>query len=50
MSNGNNVLNAIGNTPLVHLRNVVPPGCAKVLVKLEWENPAGCMNIEQHEL
>jgi len=35
------VLRAIGNTSLVRLRKVVPPGCADVLVKLEWENPTG---------
>lgn len=38
-----NVLNAIGNTSLVRLQRVVPPGCAQVLVKLEWENPSGSM-------
>ncbi|MDH4037265.1 MAG: cysteine synthase family protein [Candidatus Krumholzibacteria bacterium] len=38
-----NVLDAIGNTSLVRLRKVVPPGCADVLVKLEWENPTGSM-------
>jgi cysteine synthase A len=38
-----NVLDAIGNTSLVRLRRVVPPGCADVLVKLEWENPTGSM-------
>jgi len=27
----------------VQLRNVVPPGCAKIFVKLEWENPTGSM-------
>jgi cysteine synthase A len=43
MSIGKNILRAIGNTSLVQLRNVVPPGCAKVLVKLEWENPTGSM-------
>jgi len=43
MSIGNNILQAIGNTSLVQLRNVVPPGCAKVFVKLEWENPTGSM-------
>ena len=37
------VLSAIGNTSLVHLRKVVPPHCADVLVKLEWENPTGSM-------
>ena len=35
------VLDAIGNTSLVRLRKVVPPRCAEVLVKLEWENPTG---------
>ncbi|RPH36536.1 cysteine synthase family protein [bacterium] len=38
-----NVLDAIGNTPLVQLRNVVPPGSARVLVKLEFANPTGSM-------
>jgi cysteine synthase len=37
------ILNAIGNTSLVRLRKVVPPDCADVLVKLEWENPTGSM-------
>jgi cysteine synthase A len=35
------ILQAIGNTSLVRLRKVVPPGCADILVKLEWENPTG---------
>ncbi|MBI4720506.1 MAG: cysteine synthase family protein [Chitinivibrionia bacterium] len=38
-----NILHAIGNTSLVRLRNVVPPGCAAVYAKLEWENPTGSM-------
>jgi cysteine synthase A len=37
------VLDAVGNTSIVALRKVVPPGCARVLVKLEWENPTGSM-------
>src|SRR5262245_6529595 len=37
------ILAAIGNTSLVRLRRVVPPGCAGILVKLEWENPTGSM-------
>ncbi len=37
------ILNAIGNTSMVRLRKVVPPGCADILVKLEWENPTGSM-------
>jgi cysteine synthase A len=35
------VLHAIGNTPLVRLTRVVPPGAADVLVKLESINPTG---------
>lgn len=37
------ILEAIGNTSLVPLRNVVPDGCARICVKLEWENPTGSM-------
>src|SRR5262245_42109243 len=37
------LLDAIGNTSLVRLHKVVPPGCADVFVKLEWENPTGSM-------
>ena len=36
-------LGGIGNTPLVSLQRVVPPGSARVLVKLEWANPTGSM-------
>src|SRR5829696_7273437 len=38
-----NVLGGIGNTPLVELQKVVPPGSARVVVKLEWANPTGSM-------
>jgi cysteine synthase A len=38
-----NVLETIGNTSLVELRRVVPPGCAKIVVKVEGENPTGSM-------
>jgi cysteine synthase len=38
-----NILDAIGNTSLVRLRRVVPPGGADTFVKLEWENPTGSM-------
>jgi len=37
------VLGGIGNTPLVELKRVVPPGSARVVVKLEWANPTGSM-------
>src|SRR5438477_823711 len=35
------VLRAIGSTPLVRLRRLVPLGAADVLVKLEFYNPTG---------
>jgi cysteine synthase A len=38
-----NVLDAIGNTSLVRLRRIVPPGAAAILAKLEWENPTGSL-------
>jgi cysteine synthase len=37
----NNVLDAIGNTPCVRLKNVIPEGCAEVYLKLEYFNPTG---------
>jgi cysteine synthase A len=37
------ILHAIGNTSMVRLRRVVPPECADVFAKLEWENPTGSM-------
>lgn len=38
-----NVLAAIGNTPIVELHRVIPPGAARVLAKLEYTNPTGSM-------
>ncbi len=43
MTISTNILSSIGNTPLVELRQVVPNGCARVLVKLESQNPTGSM-------
>jgi cystathionine beta-synthase len=37
----NNILEAIGNTPLVKLNKVVDDSCATVLVKCEFMNPTG---------
>lgn len=37
------ILDAIGSTPLVTLRKVVPAGCAHVRLKLESANPTGSM-------
>ncbi|QEE16991.1 PLP-dependent cysteine synthase family protein [Promethearchaeum syntrophicum] len=38
-----NILETIGNTSLVQLHNVANPNHAKILVKLEMENPTGSM-------
>ena len=35
------ILNAIGNTPIVKLKNIVPIGCGEIYVKLEAFNPTG---------
>ena len=37
----NNIVETIGDTPLVRLNRVVPEGAAEVLVKLDWFNPGG---------
>lgn len=37
------LLEAIGNTPLVELRHIVPPGSARIVAKLESANPTGGM-------
>ncbi len=38
---GSNVLEMIGNTPLVRLRRVVPSGCAEIFVKVERFSRSG---------
>lgn len=43
MTNIATVLDSIGDTPIVQLQRVVPPGSARVLAKLEWANPTGSM-------
>ena len=37
------ILDAIGKTPLVELKAVVPPSSARIFVKLELANPTGSM-------
>ncbi len=37
------ILDTIGGTPLVELRRIVPRGSARVVVKLESQNPTGSM-------
>src|SRR5947209_9270448 len=37
------ILQRIGNTPLLELKRAVPENCARVLVKIEAENPTGSM-------
>ena len=43
------VLDAIGNTPLVELRRVVPAGSARIIAKLESANPTGSMK-DPHQI
>jgi cysteine synthase A len=43
------ILQAIGNTSMVRLRKVVPPDCADIFVKLEWENPTGSVKDRMAE-
>ncbi|MCA1404878.1 cysteine synthase family protein [Ensifer sp. IC3342] len=38
-----NILHCIGNTSLLALRNIVPENGARILLKLESENPTGSM-------
>ncbi len=35
------VLGAVGHTPLIGLKRIVPAGCARILVKCEYFNPLG---------
>ena len=37
----NNIVEVIGNTPVVKLNNVVDENAADVYVKLEYQNPGG---------
>lgn len=37
------LLDTVGGTPLVELRRIVPPGSARVFLKLEGMNPTGSM-------
>jgi len=43
MAPENSILDAIGNTPLVELRRIVPERSARVVAKLESANPTGSM-------
>ena len=43
MKDSTDIIGAIGKTPLVELRRIVPAGYARVLVKLESHNPTGSM-------
>ena len=43
MAEPGSILAAIGHTPLVELRRLVPRGSARVVAKLESANPTGSM-------
>jgi cysteine synthase A len=40
---GEDILDTIGNTPMVRLRRIVPASGAEIWVKLEYRNPTGSM-------
>ena len=43
MPDHNHILDAIGNTPLVELKKIVPKDSARIVAKLESANPTGSM-------
>ena len=43
MASSTLISKAIGNTPLIELRNIVPPGHGRIVAKLESANPTGSM-------
>lgn len=43
MQTATSILARIGNTSLIELGAIVPEGCARILLKLEAENPTGSM-------
>ena len=43
MTKPQNILDLIGKTSLIALGRIPPPNCARVLVKIESENPTGSM-------
>lgn len=43
MQRNAHILDAIGNTPLIELRRIVPKGSARIVAKLESANPTGSM-------
>jgi len=49
MQTYDNILEAIGNTPLVRLRRVVEPNSADVYAKCEYMNPAGSIKDRMAE-
>lgn len=42
-SRANFIIDTIGKTPLVELKNIVPAGSARIIAKLESANPTGSM-------
>ena len=36
-----NILETVGNTPIVKLEKIIPSGCGEVYIKLEANNPTG---------
>ena len=45
----NNILDAIGHTPLIQLQRIVTPDMARVLVKFEGLNVGGSIKTRTHD-
>ncbi|MEO6131245.1 MAG: pyridoxal-phosphate dependent enzyme, partial [Saprospiraceae bacterium] len=43
MATSTSIIKAIGNTPLIELKNIVPAGSGRIIAKLESANPTGSM-------
>ena len=43
MTHSTSISKAVGNTPLIELRNIVPSGKGRIVAKLESANPTGSM-------
>ncbi|MDO8550577.1 MAG: pyridoxal-phosphate dependent enzyme, partial [Ignavibacteria bacterium] len=44
MTSGNtNIKDAIGNTPMIELKKIVPANSSRIMAKLESANPTGSM-------
>jgi cysteine synthase A len=43
LADSTSIINAIGNTPLIELKNILPSGGGRIVAKMESANPTGSM-------